>query len=518
MLWDETRESWDEIRETVPTRTTDNSAFENVQGHSEIFERLKPLHLEQDSSDDEEQERRYRQKKKRWSAGVFKRSHSQSVEGNSSDNDSDLNPSARRLRRRVRRPIDRRVSLIFQDPGYVNTDNILKVDEPIVSSPSRSSSLYDGRGPGDNATEKNVEKTPSESDSSNLEDLLPIDLTGNGKEEYSNDGGGDYLKSREDSDDLDFDCGKTEEPCKHETQFGGLCVDCGKDINEVDYFAKEHNVTDATVKLVHDNTALVVCQNDEFDDDEEGLIGLFEGEAEEIKEAEENLSQSGQPRQEREDVTCGASYDHGNYGYDQAAPGAPDSPGYGTSSLGALFQNYGAAGSPPPSLTSPMEPAPAPVMIREREWPPYTPILVRDRSHQSLNQMPPRGQGLMSTRLALSHSQHKQQDALPYNNVPQPVPPPPPAKSNDPRKTAVYIPYNSLGASGLTIPPPPPPRTGSKDALTSATYIPYGDSFGPGVGIPPLVTTVENSTAPPKAAPLEMDEVDALLKEWTTVF
>ncbi|KAH7081865.1 hypothetical protein BKA63DRAFT_221492 [Paraphoma chrysanthemicola] len=104
-------------------------------GDKEVYERLKELHLEQDSSDDEEQERRYRQKKKRWSAGVFKRSHSKSVEGDSSysDNDplDDVNPKARRLRRRVRGPCDRRGSLIFQDPGYANTNNILEVDEPI---------------------------------------------------------------------------------------------------------------------------------------------------------------------------------------------------------------------------------------------------------------------------------------------------------------------------------------------------------------------------------------------------
>jgi hypothetical protein len=104
-------------------------------GNNEVYERLEELHLEQESSDDEEQLRRYRQKKKRWSAGVFKRSHSQSVEGDSSysDNDvlDDVNPSARRLRRRVRGPADRRESLIFQDPGYSNTNNILEVDEPI---------------------------------------------------------------------------------------------------------------------------------------------------------------------------------------------------------------------------------------------------------------------------------------------------------------------------------------------------------------------------------------------------
>lgn len=100
---------------------------------SEVFARLKELQLEEDSSD-EEQERRYRQKKKRWSAGVFKRTHSQSVEGDSSysDNDplDDVDPTARRLRRRVRGPCDRRGSLIFEDRGFSNTNNIAEVEEP----------------------------------------------------------------------------------------------------------------------------------------------------------------------------------------------------------------------------------------------------------------------------------------------------------------------------------------------------------------------------------------------------
>ncbi|KAF2012240.1 hypothetical protein BU24DRAFT_426089 [Aaosphaeria arxii CBS 175.79] len=86
------------------------------------------------SSDEEEQERSYRRKKKRWSAGVFKRSHSQSVEGESSysDNDplDDVDLTARRLRRRVRGPGDRRESLVFIDRGFSNSNNIMEVEEP----------------------------------------------------------------------------------------------------------------------------------------------------------------------------------------------------------------------------------------------------------------------------------------------------------------------------------------------------------------------------------------------------
>jgi hypothetical protein len=97
-----------------------------------IFARMNELQLEEDTSEDEERERIYLKKKKRWSAGIFKRSHSQSVEGDSSysDNDplDDMDPNSRRLRRRVRGP--RRESLIFEDRGISNTNNIAEVEEP----------------------------------------------------------------------------------------------------------------------------------------------------------------------------------------------------------------------------------------------------------------------------------------------------------------------------------------------------------------------------------------------------
>lgn len=107
---------------------------------NEVYERMTELRLEQETSDEEERDerqwRRYRQKKKRWSKGLYKRTHSQSVEGDSdySDNDplDDNDPTARRLRRRVRGPGDRerRGSLMFHDLGYANTNNIIEVEEP----------------------------------------------------------------------------------------------------------------------------------------------------------------------------------------------------------------------------------------------------------------------------------------------------------------------------------------------------------------------------------------------------
>ena len=64
---------------------------------------------------------RRRNRLKRWSATGFKRSHSQSIESDSDCDDADqldahdIGVSARRLRRRVRGPGDKRSSLVFDD-------------------------------------------------------------------------------------------------------------------------------------------------------------------------------------------------------------------------------------------------------------------------------------------------------------------------------------------------------------------------------------------------------------------
>lgn len=101
-----------------------------------VMHRLRELHVSEGSTDEETKERIYLRKKKRWSAGVFKRTHSQSVEGDSSYSDDDPqddnNVEARRLRRKLRGPgpWDRRGSLIFEDKGFPNTNNIEEVEEP----------------------------------------------------------------------------------------------------------------------------------------------------------------------------------------------------------------------------------------------------------------------------------------------------------------------------------------------------------------------------------------------------
>lgn len=98
-----------------------------------FIDKFKELVCQEESSDEEERQRIYRRKKKRWSAGIFKRSHSQSVEGDSSysDNDplDDIDSTARRLRRRVRGPGDRS-SLVFEDRGFSNANHIIEVEEP----------------------------------------------------------------------------------------------------------------------------------------------------------------------------------------------------------------------------------------------------------------------------------------------------------------------------------------------------------------------------------------------------
>ncbi|KAF1979742.1 hypothetical protein BU23DRAFT_104328 [Bimuria novae-zelandiae CBS 107.79] len=99
---------------------------------SSIIDDIKEMHISGDSSDDEETRQRLNwKKKKRMSARVYrsKRTYSMSVEGDSSysDNDplDDVDESARRLRRRVDRS-----SLIFEDGGFPNINNITEVEEP----------------------------------------------------------------------------------------------------------------------------------------------------------------------------------------------------------------------------------------------------------------------------------------------------------------------------------------------------------------------------------------------------
>ncbi|KAI8939112.1 hypothetical protein NX059_004947 [Plenodomus lindquistii] len=53
-----------------------------------------------------------------------------------------------------------------------------------------------------------------------------------------------------------------EEPCTHETQFGGLCAECGEDMTKIDYLTKERDVARATINMTHDNVALLVSKKE----------------------------------------------------------------------------------------------------------------------------------------------------------------------------------------------------------------------------------------------------------------
>jgi len=53
-----------------------------------------------------------------------------------------------------------------------------------------------------------------------------------------------------------------EEPCTHETQFGGLCAECGEDMTKLDYLSRDANVDRAKINLTHDNTQLKVSRDE----------------------------------------------------------------------------------------------------------------------------------------------------------------------------------------------------------------------------------------------------------------
>jgi hypothetical protein len=102
-----------------------------------VTSKFKDLQVSEGSADElEPQPPRLFRRRRRWGAGFCKRTHAQSVEGDSSYSDDDPlddnDPTARRLRRKVRGhvPHDRRGSLIFEDKGFPNTNNIEEVEEP----------------------------------------------------------------------------------------------------------------------------------------------------------------------------------------------------------------------------------------------------------------------------------------------------------------------------------------------------------------------------------------------------
>ena len=113
--------------------SSERATEERLEADTGIISKFSSLHCSGELNDEEEQRASYRKKKKRWSAGIFKRRHSQSVGSDTDIEDSealdahDVGSSARRLRRRVRGPGENRSSLIFDE--LPNT-NIVEVEEP----------------------------------------------------------------------------------------------------------------------------------------------------------------------------------------------------------------------------------------------------------------------------------------------------------------------------------------------------------------------------------------------------
>lgn len=113
--------------------SSERATEERLEADTGIISKFSGLHCTGELNDEEEQRASYRKKKKRWSAGIFKRSHSQSVGSDTDIEDSealdahDVGSSARRLRRRVRGPGENQSSLIFDE--LPNT-NIVEVEEP----------------------------------------------------------------------------------------------------------------------------------------------------------------------------------------------------------------------------------------------------------------------------------------------------------------------------------------------------------------------------------------------------
>lgn len=68
-----------------------------------------------------------------------------------------------------------------------------------------------------------------------------------------------------------------EEPCKHEVQFGGLCANCGKDMEEVNsYNASVSNTERATINTVHGTTQLKISADEATRADEEAKRRLLD--------------------------------------------------------------------------------------------------------------------------------------------------------------------------------------------------------------------------------------------------
>ncbi|KAL1957939.1 hypothetical protein VTO42DRAFT_5331 [Malbranchea cinnamomea] len=53
-----------------------------------------------------------------------------------------------------------------------------------------------------------------------------------------------------------------DEPCSHDVQFGGMCATCGKDMTHATYNTEVLDSSRAPIRMVHDNAALTVSQDE----------------------------------------------------------------------------------------------------------------------------------------------------------------------------------------------------------------------------------------------------------------
>ncbi|KAI9740807.1 MAG: Carboxy-terminal domain (CTD) phosphatase [Claussenomyces sp. TS43310] len=62
--------------------------------------------------------------------------------------------------------------------------------------------------------------------------------------------------------DKDTACAEIEESCEHNVQFAGLCVVCGKDMNETSWASDSKDADRARINMIHDQTLLSVSQTE----------------------------------------------------------------------------------------------------------------------------------------------------------------------------------------------------------------------------------------------------------------
>ncbi|CAI6334962.1 unnamed protein product [Periconia digitata] len=66
-----------------------------------------------------------------------------------------------------------------------------------------------------------------------------------------------------------------EEPCTHEQQFGGLCVNCGEDMTEVDYLTDKANINRVSINMTHGNTSFLISEKEASRAEEDSKLRLL---------------------------------------------------------------------------------------------------------------------------------------------------------------------------------------------------------------------------------------------------